>query len=294
MAAGGGSREGAAAADGGTAFDAARLTAALGPGRRLARSVEVVDACASTSDRMRAALAGGAVPPDVSRLLVADEQVAGRGRSARDWWSGPPRANLACTLLVPAPPEPPLLLALAGACALAEAVEALLGGAAAGARGAAVALKWPNDLLVGGAKVAGLLGEVPAEGRGAALLGLGVNVGAAPPEGVAPYPVTCLADAARAADAADAAGAGAARREDLVADWLRGLEARLAALESGGPAALEAECLSRLRAWAPRGVRAGGTAGPLLEFSVSGGLAWGPEGAEARRPLGQVPALEAL
>jgi BirA family biotin operon repressor/biotin-[acetyl-CoA-carboxylase] ligase len=260
-------------------FDAALLERGLGARRRLAQVIEVVDACASTNDRMRAALAGGVASTTVGRLLVADEQVAGRGRKARDWWSGPPRANLACTLLVPDPPRPALLLALAGACALAEAVTPLVD--------APVALKWPNDLLVGGAKTAGLLGEVPAEGRGAALLGLGVNVGAAPPADALPYTSTCLADAAPP-------DAPALRRETLLAAWLLGLERRLTRLEAGGPAELEAECLARLRDWAPRGVRAGDVAGPLLEFTVSGGLAWGAEGAVERRPLGQVPTLEAL
>jgi len=260
-------------------FDAALLERGLCARRRLAQVIEVVDACASTSDRMRAALAGGAASPSVGRLLVTDEQVAGRGRKARDWWSGPPRANLTCTLLVPDPPQPALLLALAGACALAEAVTPMVD--------TPVTLKWPNDLLVGGAKTAGLLGEVPAEGRGAALLGLGVNVGAAPPTDALPYPATCLADAAPP-------HAPPPRREVLLVGWLWGLERRLARLAAAGPADLEAECLARLRAWAPRGVRAGGIAGPLLEFTVSGGLAWGAEGAVERRPLGQVPTLEAL
>ena len=270
-------------------LDLAAVERGLCARRRLARTLEAVAECASTSDRLREALVSGALPSDVSHLVVAETQSGGRGRRARDWWSGPPHANLACTLLVPDPPQPPLLVALAGACALAAAVTRTVA--------APVALKWPNDLLVGGAKAGGLLGEVPAEGRGAALLGLGLNVAAAPLPESLPYPATCL-------HAHPRPGASRVTRERLLVAWLWGMERRLLRLAVAGPAELERECLGLLRTWAPRGVRAAAGAGaapeasasggPLLEFTVSGGLSWGVEGAIQRRPLGQVPPLEAL
>lgn len=260
------------------------MNRALCARRVLARELRGVETCASTNDLLRAELAerGGAATGGAlgaagpSMLICAEEQSGGRGRRARDWWAGPPGSNLACTLSIPEPPEPPLLLSLLGGCALAAAVERLVP--------APVTLKWPNDLLVGGGKAAGLLGELPAGGDGSALLGLGVNVGAAPPAGTLPYPAACLHDHAPV------------RREDLLVLWLWGLERRLARLRVAGPAELESECLRRLRAWAPHGVQpvGGGTAGPLLEFTVSGGLAWGREGAMKRLPLGQVPELQPL
>lgn len=253
--------------------------------RELAQELRFVAECSSTSDLLREELLAGGPAASHSVLLVAGRQTGGRGRRSRDWWSGPDGANLTCTLSVPAPPEPALLLSLAAACALAATVARRVE--------ATVALKWPNDLLVGGAKVAGLLGEVPAvprqdggggEAPSVVLLGLGVNVAAAPPAEGLPYPITRLADH------------GQFDLEGLLIAWLWGLERRLARLRAAGPADLESECLDWLRAWAPNGVQAsgGGTAGPLLEFSVSGGLLWGREGATKRLPLGQVPELKPL
>jgi BirA family biotin operon repressor/biotin-[acetyl-CoA-carboxylase] ligase len=279
--------------------DLAGVDRALCARRALAQELRFVAECSSTSDLLREDLLAGGPTAQRSVLLVAGRQTSGRGRRERDWWSGPDGANLACTLSVLDPPEPALLLSLAAACALAATVARRVQ--------APVALKWPNDLLVGGAKVAGLLGEVPAvprAGAGAggavdaighdgpdgqrmrpvALVGLGVNVAAAPPTDEAAYPTTRLVDHGRF------------DLEGLLIGWLWGLERRLARLRIAGPADLEAECLNWLRAWAPNGVQAsgGGTAGPLLEFSVSGGLLWGREGATKRLPLGQVPELKPL
>ncbi len=270
-------------------MDLAGVDRALCARRELAQELRFVAECSSTNDLLREELLAGGPAASRSVLLVAGRQTGGRGRRARDWWSGPDGANLACTLSVPAAPEPALLLSLAAACALAAAVAPRVE--------ATVALKWPNDLLVGGAKVAGLLGEVPAipasAGAGGtdvqrirpvALLGLGVNLAAAPPADEAAYPTTRLTDHGRF------------DLEGLLIRWLWGLEHRLARLRIAGPAELESECLDWLRAWAPKGVRASGgeTAGPLLEFSVSGGLLWGREGATKRLPLGQVPELKPL
>lgn len=270
-------------------MDLAGVDRALCARRALAQELRFVAECSSTSDLLREDLLAGGSTTQRSVLLVAGRQTGGRGRRERDWWSGPDGANLACTLSVLDPPEPALLLSLAAACALAATVARRVP--------VPVALKWPNDLLVGGAKVAGLLGEVPAVprpggagSRGAgnppsvALLGLGVNVAAAPPTDNLPYPTTRLMDH------------GQIDLEQLLIGWLWGLEQRLARLRIAGPADLEEECLHWLRAWAPKGVRATGgeTAGPLLEFSVSGGLLWGREGATKRLPLGQVPELKPL
>jgi BirA family transcriptional regulator, biotin operon repressor / biotin---[acetyl-CoA-carboxylase] ligase len=109
--------------------------------------------------------------------IVADAQSGGRGRQGRAWWSPP--GNLYATLLLPAPCPPrdqPKLGFVAGV-----ALQAAVGGASR--------LKWPNDLLIGGAKAAGLLLE--GLGGGAAVaIGMGVNITSHPPD--TPYAATDL------------------------------------------------------------------------------------------------------
>jgi len=114
----------------------------------------------------------------VGSVVVADQQTAGRGRRGHTWFS-PPRAGLyVSVVLAPAaarvdPPRATMLLTLAAGVAIAEGIEA--------AAGLATALKWPNDVVAGGRKLAGIL----AEGRGdLVVLGYGINVMAAafPPE----------------------------------------------------------------------------------------------------------------
>jgi BirA family biotin operon repressor/biotin-[acetyl-CoA-carboxylase] ligase len=100
-------------------------------------------------------------------VVIADAQTAGRGRLDRSWWSEPGRSLLTSWLVRPALPVErwPTLTLVAG---LAVA-RALITSA-----GVEVRLKWPNDLLVGGRKLGGLLAE--ADGRGALVVGVGVNV----------------------------------------------------------------------------------------------------------------------
>lgn len=121
--------------------------------------VEVVGSTGSTNAdvaaRARAGEPGGLV-------LVAEEQVSGRGRLDRTWTS-PPRAGLTFSALLTVAPSPwvPLLAGVAVCRALRD-------GAELDAR-----LKWPNDVLVGGRKLCGILAEV-AGGR--VVLGIGLNV----------------------------------------------------------------------------------------------------------------------
>jgi BirA family biotin operon repressor/biotin-[acetyl-CoA-carboxylase] ligase len=110
----------------------------------------------STNDRARELAASGAPH---GTLVTAAAQSAGRGRQGRTWSAPPGHALLMSLVLREAHP----LLPLAAAVAVADAV------------GADAAIKWPNDVLVGGRKVSGIL----AEGRpqeGWAVLGIGVNV----------------------------------------------------------------------------------------------------------------------
>lgn len=249
------------------------------PARRsLARDLRILPACGSTQDEARAAGA----PPGL--LVAAESQESGRGRRARDWWSGPPSSNLALTVVVAPAPAPAHLLGVAGAAALAKVLEDWGSGPAA--------LKWPNDVLLGGAKIAGLLGELLSGPPEAALLGLGCNVHAAPPRAAAGYPATCLADALAAR------GRAPPDRTRLLAAWIWQLEAILARAAAAGPAALEADVLARLLRWAPRGVREAGAdapaGGPLLEFRFRTGLAYASGATVIRRPLAALGTLAAL
>ncbi|PVB62640.1 biotin--[acetyl-CoA-carboxylase] ligase [Labrenzia sp. 011] len=109
--------------------------------------------------------------------IRALEQSEGRGRRGRDWAS--PVGNLFASLLL-IDPEPVARigeLPLAAAVALAEAVDKAAGTLQL------VSLKWPNDLLVEGAKLSGILleAETLADGRRAVVIGFGVNCVSHPP-----------------------------------------------------------------------------------------------------------------
>lgn len=108
-------------------------------------------------------LASGGAPHGT--LVTAAAQTAGHGRQGRAWVTPAGRA-LACSLVLR---EPPRLLPMLAALAVAETAEQF------DAAGRAAAIKWPNDVLLDGRKVAGIL----AEGRpqeGWVVLGIGINV----------------------------------------------------------------------------------------------------------------------
>lgn len=135
--------------------------------------------------------------------FAARQQTAGRGRRGRQWVS--PHGNLAATLLI-VPESDPTLAATLGfvaGVALNSALSAILphGLVKVGIDGAdaidgsgRIALKWPNDVLADGAKLAGILLEATkiSDGRHAVAIGFGVNTLAAP-SGL-PYPATSLSD----------------------------------------------------------------------------------------------------
>jgi BirA family transcriptional regulator, biotin operon repressor / biotin---[acetyl-CoA-carboxylase] ligase len=125
-------------------------------GARLGRPRLHLRATTSTNDRARELAQAGAPH---GTLVTAAEQTAGRGRQGRTW-SAPPGSTLLLSVVLR---DPPALLPLAAALAVAEVA------------GARAQIKWPNDVLLDGRKVAGIL----AEGRpqdGWAVLGVGVNV----------------------------------------------------------------------------------------------------------------------
>jgi BirA family transcriptional regulator, biotin operon repressor / biotin---[acetyl-CoA-carboxylase] ligase len=139
----------------------------------------------STNDRLKQWCRSGA--PEWS-VVLAEEQTSGRGRQGNDWAS--PRGNLFLSLLLrpDLPPQAIGLIPLAAGVAVAEAVLKL---------GGTSELKWPNDVLMRGGKVGGILAEATwVDGRlEGVIVGVGVNVAVDPgllPEELA-RGATCLA-----------------------------------------------------------------------------------------------------
>src|SRR5215475_11050829 len=130
-------------------LDAARLNGALTPWPGLWREIRVVEETGSTNADLLAEAQAGA---GEGLVLVAEAQTAGRGRMGRRWISPPRRALTFSVLLRPAVPAGLLgWLPLLAGVAVASALEQT---AWVGAR-----LKWPNDVLAGDAKIAGILAE---------------------------------------------------------------------------------------------------------------------------------------
>jgi len=124
--------------------------------------------------------------------LRAERQTGGRGRQGRAWSS--PEGNLYVSTLVrlrPGDPQP-ATLALVAAIALEEVASAYLG------RAGPVRIKWPNDLLLDGAKLSGILLE---RGGDAVVIGIGVNLAQYPAD--LDRPATSLAANGAAPDPAD-------------------------------------------------------------------------------------------
>ena len=144
--------------------------------RLIGHTIHALDEVDSTQAEIARLAAAGA--PE-GTVVTARHQRAGRGRRGREWWDGAGDSLLVSVLLRPSLPvaEAPPLTFL-GALAVAVAVEA---------EGVAPGIRWPNDVLVDGRKLAGVLAEAAttAEGRlDRVVLGIGINVGQGsfPPE----------------------------------------------------------------------------------------------------------------
>jgi len=130
--------------------------------------VSVVEETGSTNADLLVAAADGA--PDRT-VLVARNQTAGRGRLDRRW-EAKPGANLLVSLLFREIPETPHVLTQRVGLAAIAACEQV-----AGVR---TTLKWPNDLLLHDAKLAGILAQARLGAQPAVVVGIGINVGWAP------------------------------------------------------------------------------------------------------------------
>jgi BirA family transcriptional regulator, biotin operon repressor / biotin---[acetyl-CoA-carboxylase] ligase len=192
-------------------LDAAELGAALaGHYPR----VDVVASTGSTNADLLAASGDGALDRTV---LIAETQTEGRGRRARRWVSPPGTGLYVSVLLRPSEVAAPALGTLSMVAGLA------LAATARETAGVAADLKWPNDLLVGGAKCAGVLCEVGGASPSVVVVGIGLNVGSLGdevPAGPGGLPATSLADAgATETDRAAIAIALLTRFADLEARW---------------------------------------------------------------------------
>jgi BirA family biotin operon repressor/biotin-[acetyl-CoA-carboxylase] ligase len=142
----------------------------LARGRDWPAPIRWLETVGSTNDVMKDAVRAGAPPWSA---VVASRQTAGRGRQGRSWLS--PEGNLFLSVLL----RPTLALDRAGMLPLAAGVAAA---EAAGEWGVDARLKWPNDLLVAGRKLGGVLVEATAgsEALETVVVGVGMNVGLDP------------------------------------------------------------------------------------------------------------------
>lgn len=142
--------------------------------------------------------------------LVADEQTLGRGRLGRNWVSEP--GNLYATFLfaIAEGPQAAAQVSFVAALAVHDTVAALR-------PELSPRIKWPNDVLIGGAKFCGVLPEVVGENPTRIAIGCGVNVAHAP-QGT-PYPVTALGAGLTVGAVLAALDASLARR---LAQWDEG------------------------------------------------------------------------
>ncbi|HXT81221.1 MAG TPA: biotin--[acetyl-CoA-carboxylase] ligase [Acetobacteraceae bacterium] len=166
------------------------------------RHYETID---STNDEIRRLMAAGA---GHGTVVHADEQTAGRGRLSRVWVSRP--GNLYMSILLQ--PDVPVArrseLSFVAAIAVADTVRALL------PKQARAMLKWPNDVLVDGAKIAGILLEQIGD---ATIIGIGLDVLHAPSD--VGYKTTSIAASGGIATVDGARDILLARLEQHLQSW---------------------------------------------------------------------------
>jgi BirA family biotin operon repressor/biotin-[acetyl-CoA-carboxylase] ligase len=216
---------------------------------RLGRTRETHDVVASTMELAATAARAGAAD---GHLVLARRQTAGRGRTGRAWHSADDGGlYLSLVLRGFADPAAAAGLTLAAGLGAADAVRRL---------GAAdVRLKWPNDVLLGERKVAGLLAEWV--GDGAAVVGIGLNVGQPS------FPAELAAIATSVALATGAAPDPQRALETL----LEALGEAVAAFRERGLAWVVPEWTARSGLWGRRCTVAG-TAGTLRRLDPDGSV----------------------
>ncbi len=148
----------------------------LSRGGTLGRPLHLLLETTSTNDEAKRAAKEGAPH---GATWVAESQRAGRGRQGRVWIS-PPGENLLFSVLLRLRCAPSRLppLALVAGLAVRDAIESALRGPSSLVPSNKVLLKWPNDVLVGGKKIAGVLVEAAVAGHAveSVVIGIGLNV----------------------------------------------------------------------------------------------------------------------
>ncbi|MFC4140334.1 MULTISPECIES: biotin--[acetyl-CoA-carboxylase] ligase [unclassified Microbacterium] len=235
----------------------------------VAARLDVVDQSPSTNAQLRASADGA---PHLT-VLLTDHQTAGRGRLDRTWVT-PPGSALAISVLLrelPAAPASRGWIPLVAGLAMADAVAAQLPEHEVG-------VKWPNDVLVDGRKICGILAEATPD---AVIVGSGVNTAMT----TAQLPVETATSFAALGAVADA--------DRLVADYVTGLDAWIAAL-AAEPAsarvhdAVAARCLTigqQVRVELPAG---GELRGVATRLDADGRLVVEADGAEHPVSAGDV------
>jgi BirA family biotin operon repressor/biotin-[acetyl-CoA-carboxylase] ligase len=211
----------------------------------LGRPLELVDETGSTNDDVLARARAGAAP---GLVIVAGRQTRGRGRVGRAW-SSPP-GNLYLSALVP----PPAIAAQTPALTLAAAVAVH---DALNAAGCAASIKWPNDVLHDGKKLAGILTESSSRGGliEAIVIGIGVNLNGEIPDELAPVATSVRAVIGRDLD-----------RLGFAADLLARLEVWLDRHRAEGPRPIAA-------AWKQRALAFGRRVEAVVDGAPVAGLA---------------------
>ncbi len=182
------------------------MSATLGPVHRY-------DELASTNDEARRLVGQGA--PD-GTVVLARRQTGGRGRLGRHWFS--PEGNVFLSYVHQSRHRPEALagLTLDAGTAIADVIADL---------GLEPALKWPNDVQLGGRKVAGVLTELVTDaphGQAVAIVGVGVNVALRPadlPDALRPIATSLDVEAGQAFDPEDVALRVAARLRQKLAGF---------------------------------------------------------------------------
>lgn len=151
--------------------------------RRIGRSILCFPEVDSTNDVALAAIPQGGTD---GLVVTAECQRCGRGRQGRPWLSRPGANVLLSTVLLDSAGAPPQeSMTIAAGLAVAEAI--------AETCGLECELKWPNDVMLDGRKVAGVLVERRSGANACVVVGIGANANRAPADDEVDRPATCLA-----------------------------------------------------------------------------------------------------
>jgi len=238
------------------------------PAQRLGHTIHRLGAIASTQAEA-ARLASAGVPEGV--VVTATHQTQGRGRRGRGWLDCPGQNLLMSVVLHPRiTPGAAPRLSLVAAVAVVDALREVAAVPAA--------IRWPNDVLVDGRKVAGILPEASTDSAGALLrviLGIGINVNE-----------TAFPDEVRETATSLRLASGAAFEVEAVLDSvLAALDLRYGQFLAGGLEAIREAWLARTWTIGRRARGAGGVEGVAIDLAPDGALVLRTDAGETVRVL---------